>query len=118
MGTPPIEPGHLMLSFSRGAALFERQVAFLVLLAAPARTGIVAADARAGTDDGRGLVLHRRGARRRRRLAVGLDGRLLAALRQGRQRPRGAALNRLLRRGLLDRLDAHAHGGGGGGGPA
>src|SRR3954468_23768817 len=43
----------------RRPALLEGEGAFLVLLPRAAGAGIVAADARSGPDDGRGLVLHR-----------------------------------------------------------
>src|SRR5512132_2455151 len=81
-------------------ALLHRQVALLVLLAAPARAGVVAPHPRPGADDGRGLVLHHRAALAAGgggRLAVALDGLLLAALRQRRQCAGGAPLRGRLR---------------------
>src|SRR5690349_10658613 len=57
--------------------LLQREVALLVLLAAPAGARVVAAHPRPRADDGRGLVLHHRAALAARgggRLAVDLDG--------------------------------------------
>src|SRR5205085_9129348 len=97
----PVEPHPLL---GGRAAFLEGQVALLVLLPRPARTGVVAADARAGAHDGRGLVLHGGAAlpaRRGGRFAVRLDGLLLPALRERRQGSGGATLRRLRRRRLL-----------------
>src|SRR3954469_11306677 len=94
--------------------LVHRQVALLVLLAAPARAGIVPSDARAGAGDLPGR--RRRGALRIRSVAVRLGGAGGASLRQRRKRSAPSSLRGplRLRRGLrgrrglrLHRLDAH-----------
>src|SRR5436853_7334002 len=64
------------------SALLERQMALLVLLARPARAGIVPSHPRTCPHDRRGRVLHGGPARGARRLPVCLDRLLLAPLRQ------------------------------------
>src|SRR5207237_5219083 len=80
------------------APLFLQQVALLVLLARSAWAGIVAAHPVSGANDRRGLVLPHGtalSARRGRRLALRLDGRLRPPLREAEQGGGGACARRV-----------------------